>query len=221
MTGSPAGGRAGHPRSSRSPAPSRRAGRPQRSDGGERAAATPSAPAGDPAAWARELTLGWLGLRPHTRAELAGKLRRKGVAEDVAELVLERFDEVGLVDDAAFAASWVDSRHAGRGLARRALGYELRRRGVAGPTVDEALARVDGSMEVETARALVERRLRSLAGQPRPAQVRRLVGLLARKGYPAGVAARVVREVLERADALGVEEDAALLALEDDAHREE
>lgn len=149
----------------------------------------------DPAERAREICLRLLAVRPRTRAELAAALRRRRIPDDVAEEVLDRYGEVGMVDDAAFARAWVSSRHHGRGLARRALGDELRRRGVAAETVTEALAQLDADTEAETARALVRRRLRTASGPPE-AVIRRMVGMLARKGYPAGLAFRVVKEVL-------------------------
>lgn len=150
----------------------------------------------DPESAARELCLGWLALRPHTRAELAGKLARKRVPADAAEAVLSRLGEVGLVDDDAFAQAWVSTRHAGRGLARRALASELRQRGVSPETVDDALGALDPDTEAATARALVRRRLPALERLPVETRARRLAGLLARKGYPAGLAARVVRAAL-------------------------
>ncbi|MPZ25122.1 MAG: RecX family transcriptional regulator [Micromonosporaceae bacterium] len=152
-------------------------------------------PPPDPAELAREICLRQLAVRPRTRADLATALRRRGVDDRVAAEVLDRYDEVGLIDDAAFARAWVSSRHQGRGLARRALGSELRQRGVAADAVGEALGQLDDETEAETARALVERRLRTATGPPE-AIVRRLVGMLARKGYPAGLAYRVVKEAL-------------------------
>jgi regulatory protein len=145
---------------------------------------------------ARDICLQQLAARPRTRAELAAVLRRRGVAEEVAAEVLDRYDEVGLIDDAAFARAWVTSRHHGKGLARRALAGELRRRGVEGDLVGAALDEVDADTEAATARALVERRLRSMPAGPPDAVFRRLVGLLARKGYPPGVAVGAVKEVL-------------------------
>lgn len=139
-------------------------------------------------------------MRPRTRAELAGALRRHGVDDEVAAQVLDRYAEVGMIDDAVFAQAWVTSRHHTRGLARRALGSELRQRGVEPETVGRALGEIDSETEAQTARALVDRRLRSVSGaQAADAQalVRRLVGMLARKGYPAGLAFRVVKEAME------------------------
>lgn len=149
----------------------------------------------DPAEMAREICLRQLATRPRTRAELAGELRRRGIADDVATEVLDRYGEVGMIDDRAFAQAWVSSRHHGRGLARQALGSELRQRGVAAETVTEALGELDRDTEVETARALVERKLRTASGSPE-AVFRRLVGMLARKGYPAALAFRVVKEAV-------------------------
>ncbi|MGH3728751.1 MAG: regulatory protein RecX [Micromonosporaceae bacterium] len=153
-------------------------------------------PPADPREAARGICLRLLAVRPRTRAELATALGRRGIPEEIAEVVLERFSEVGLIDDAAFADAWVASRHHGRGLARRALGHELRRRGIDGSTVHDALEQLDSDTEEETARTLVERRLRTLSGAAPEVAFRRLAGMLARKGYPAGLALRVVREAL-------------------------
>jgi regulatory protein len=144
---------------------------------------------------AREICLRQLAVRPRTRAELATALARRGISEETAAQVLDRYDEVGIIDDAAFARAWVSSRHAGRGLARRALANELRQRGVDGGTASEALDELDETTEAETARALVERKLRTARGEP-DAVFRRLVGMLARKGYPAGVAIRAVKDAI-------------------------
>jgi regulatory protein len=167
-------------------------------------------PDADPVTVAREICLRLLTDRARTRQELAQALRRKGVPDDAAHSVLERFDEVGLIDDAAFAGQWVRSRHAHRGLARRAIAVELRRKGVSDEAAGEALAEVDAESEQRRARELVDRKLRSLAvgtAEQRAVAGRRLVGMLARKGYGAGVAYRVVKEALaERgaeADELG------------------
>lgn len=146
---------------------------------------------------ARAICLRLLTMAPKTRAQLADALHKRGVPEEAVRSVLERFSEVGLIDDEAFAAAWVSSRHHGRGLARRALAQELRHRGVAEETVQEAVARLDPEQEVETARGLVARKLAATRGADPRARMRRLVGMLARKGYPPGLAFRVVREALE------------------------
>lgn len=167
-----------------------------REPGRSRAAAGQAAEQ-DPAARARDICLRLLTGTPRTRKQLADALRKREIPDEVAEEVLSRFEEVGLIDDAAFAAAWVESRHAGRGLARRALAQELRTRGVAGALVEEAVAQLDPDEEAATARVLVERKLRTTAGLERQARMRRLVGMLARRGYPEGLAFRVVREVLD------------------------
>jgi regulatory protein len=153
-------------------------------------------PARDPTEHAREICLRQLAVRPRTRAELATELRRRGVDDEVAREVLDRYDDVGMIDDEAFARAWVTSRHHGKGLARRALAGELRRKGVDAEAVGEALEELDPATEEATARALVARRLRIERTAAPDAVFRRLVGMLARKGYPAGLAIRVVKEAL-------------------------
>lgn len=189
---------------------------PGRGRGGRDARPAVDQPPVDPVDAARQICLNQLEYAPRTRAELAATLRKKGVEDDVAEQVLSRFAEVGMIDDALFAQMWVTSRHRGKGLAGRALSQELRRKGVADETAAEAVAAIDRDQELETARALVDRRLRSTAGLATDARVRRLAGMLARKGYPAGTAFRVVREALA---AEGEEAELAfdeLQALEDE-----
>lgn len=153
---------------------------------------------------AREICLRLLATRPRTRAELATALARRQISAEVIAEVLDRYDEVGIVDDAAFARAWVSSRHHGRGLARRALANELRQRGVDAAVAGEALETLDEDEEAATARALVDRKLRTATGSPE-AVFRRLVGMLARKGYPAGVAIRAVKDALAARDAEAAE----------------
>ena len=152
----------------------------------------------DPESVARVICLRMLTAAPRTQAELAAALRRRGVPDDAAQAVLARFAEVKLIDDAMFARAWVESRHHSRGLAGRALGAELRRRGVARDDIASALEELDPGQEAATARELVNRRLAGTRGQPGPARMRRLVGMLARKGYSPALAYRVVREALEQ-----------------------
>lgn len=152
---------------------------------------------------ARILCLRLLTAAPRTRAQLARELRSRGVPAAAADAVLDRFNEVGLIDDKAFARAWVSSRHGGRGLAGWALGQELRQRGVDPEVVAEAVAELDPDTERETARRLVRRRAQRLSGLTRDAAARRLTGMLARKGYPAALASAVVREELAGTARLG------------------
>ncbi|AOU76207.1 recombination regulator RecX [Streptomyces albus] len=147
---------------------------------------------------ARAICLRLLTGTPRTRAQLAEALRKRGIAEEAAEEVLARFEDVGLINDGAFADAWVESRHHGRGLARRALAQELRTKGVDSTVIEEAVGQVDAEQEEERARELVARKLRSTRGLERDKRLRRLAGMLARKGYSQGLALKVVREALEQ-----------------------
>ncbi|HEY4851980.1 MAG TPA: regulatory protein RecX [Streptosporangiaceae bacterium] len=152
----------------------------------------------DPQERARQVCLRMLTAAPRTSAQLADAMRRKGVPDEAAQAVLSRLAEVGLIDDAAFARAWVESRHHARGLARRALAAELEKRGVRGEDVRTAVGALGPDEEIATARRLVARAMTGTRGRPLPVRIRRLVGLLARKGYPAPLAYRVVREALEQ-----------------------
>ncbi|MCU1590725.1 MAG: regulatory protein RecX [Frankiales bacterium] len=158
----------------------------------------PPEPDADPESVARQICLHQLEFAPRTRAELAAVLAKKGVPDDAAEAVLGRFAEVGLIDDVLFSEMWVTSRHRGRGLSGRALEQELRRKGVDDETAREALNALDPAVEEATARGLVQRKLPGTRGLATDARVRRLAGMLARKGYSAGLAFRIVKEELEQ-----------------------
>jgi len=157
-------------------------------------------PEADPESVARTIVLTKLTARARTRQELADALAGRGVPDEVATRVLDRFGEVGLVDDAAFATAWVESRQASRGLSRRALALELRRKGVDSEIVADSLASIDDGTEYDAARSLVEKKLRSTRNADPQARWRQLVGLLARRGYPPGLAMRVVGDVLKAGD---------------------
>ncbi|MEO6882344.1 MAG: regulatory protein RecX [Mycobacteriaceae bacterium] len=148
----------------------------------------------------REACLRLLATRPRSRHELVQRLRGRDCSELVLERVLDRLTAVGLVDDAAFANAWVRSRHAHSGKSRRALAAELRTKGIGDEQAKAALAQVDDDDEHRRATEVIARKLRSTvvpadaAGQA--ALTRRLVGMLARRGYPADVVRSVVEAEL-------------------------
>ena len=152
----------------------------------------------DPEARARQVCLCLLTLAPRTRAQLAEALRKHDIPDEAAAKVLGRFEDVGLVDDAAFARTWVESRHYGRGLAGRALSAELKQRGVAPDDIRAAIdEQLSPDAEASAARLLVDRKLAATRGLSAEQRTRRLAGMLARKGYPAGLSFRVIREAME------------------------
>jgi regulatory protein len=130
---------------------------------------------------------------------LSERLAKKGYSADIAERVLDRLTEVGLVNDADFAQQWVHSRHAYSGKGKRALALELRRKGIGQDDATEALAQIDSDDERARATELVAKKLRTVSADDRDRAVRRLVSMLARRGFPQGMAFEVVKEQLDRA----------------------
>ena len=157
----------------------------------------------DPENVARILVLRRLDHAPRTRVELERFLAQRGIPDDVATAVLDRFTEVGLIDDMAYARGWVTARHGTRGLGKRAVAQELRRKGVADDIIAEALDPIDADQERARALELARSRYPQVMGLPYATQVRRLMGALTRRGYDVGMAGAVVREVIseESADA--------------------
>jgi len=150
----------------------------------------------DPHDVARQIVLRQLAMAPRSRAELAQKLAQRGCAADVATTVLDRMTQVGLVDDEAYAQMLVRSQQAGRGLAKRALARELRTKGIEDHLAEDALTAISDEDERDRARALVDKKLRAMHGLGIEVQTRRLVGMLARKGYSSNVTYAVIREAI-------------------------
>ncbi|MFD7309762.1 regulatory protein RecX [Promicromonospora sp. NPDC059942] len=160
---------------------------------------------------AREVVLRILTAAQKSRRELEQSLARKGYPEDVVVQVLDRFGEVGLVDDATYAETIVRTRHAERGLARRGIAAELRRRGIDEDTAVEALDQLDPDDERAAGARLAGKLVTRTRGLDRQVRVRRAVGSLARKGYGPGLAFELVKDALaaegEETDDLGYAED--------------
>lgn len=139
-----------------------------------------------------------LTVRARTRAELEGQLTKRGYPDDVVVGVLDRLAEVGLVDDAEFAEQWVHSRRVNAGKGKRALAAELRNKGVDDEVIAASLDGIDAGAERQRAEQLVQNRLRreKLNDGDDVKVTRRLVGMLARRGYGQGMAFDVVSTAL-------------------------
>lgn len=177
--------------------------------------AASSSPAQDPEPDAREvaraIVLRQLTASAKSRKQLEDKLADRNVPEDVAREVLDRFEEVELVDDAQFAELYVRSRAGSRKLSRSAIRRELATRGVTGEIAESALEQRTDEDERADAAELVRRKLPAGAEltdrAERDKAVRRLVGMLGRKGYPPGLAFAVVKEELEARSGAAVRDD--------------
>ncbi len=163
-------------------------------------AQTPEGSVAEQAQQAKTVCLRLLAQRPYSRAELAERLARKGFADDVASRVLDRLAGAKLVDDAAFAELLVRSRHTYGGRGRMALANELRRKGVGTQDAEQALAGLSADDERGRAAELVRAKLNGVVvptdSAERDKLIRRLVGMLARRGYGSGLAFGVVKAEL-------------------------
>ncbi|MFC8040572.1 regulatory protein RecX [Paenarthrobacter sp. NPDC057355] len=160
----------------------------------------------DPESVARAIVLRQLTTAPRSRLQLSRKLAERNVPEEVAEAVLDRFEEVQLIDDAEFARMWVRSRSQSKKLAKSALRRELSDKGIDLESAEDALSQLSDQDEESAARDLVERKLRpgmNLSDRAeRDKHTRRLASMLARKGYAPSLAFRIVGEVLAEAGTL-------------------
>jgi regulatory protein len=154
----------------------------------------------DPAQAARTIVLRRLTAAPRTYAQLRDGLLERGFEMSVITAVLDRYVEVGLINDSEFAEMWVRSSHSIRGNARSVLRRELRDKGVPTDDAEVALATITDAAERERAGELVRRKLASTVRLEHQARVRRLTSMLARRGYPPGICFGVVKEVLDDPD---------------------
>jgi regulatory protein len=124
---------------------------------------------------------------------LSGQLAKRGYPDDVSNRVLDRLAAVGLVDDLDFAQQWVSSRRAKAGKSKRALAAELHTKGVDNDVITAVLAGIDAGAERERAEELIRTKLRrETLGEDDTRVTRRLVAMLARRGYSQTVACEVV-----------------------------
>jgi regulatory protein len=161
---------------------------------------------------ARTICLRLLTVRARTRVELRDALAARGVPESASTTVLDRLADVGLVDDGAFAAGYVLSRQRERGLAVRQISRELRDKGVDDAVITAAVQGSAAEADAEVARQLVVRKLRSMTRLAPEVKTRRLVAMLARKGYPPSMAFQVVRDAVGACDEDTAPDDTAWLA---------
>lgn len=154
---------------------------------------------------AQNLCLWHLGRGPRTQKELRDAMTKKGVPAEMAEDVLAKLAEYNYVNDEQFADNFVRNRHVNQRKGAAVIRQELRRKGVEDDVVSEALEQITEESEHEAATALVARKLASTTSLEPAKRVNRLVGMLARKGYPPGLAYQVVREAIaEEAEAAGL-----------------
>lgn len=167
----------------------------RRPDGPTPGSSADQVPAADPESFARNILLRQLTQSAKTRSQLAAALAKRGVPEEIAERLLQRFTEVGLIDDRAYAQDLIDAQAAAGGLSRRGVADKLRRRGVPGEIIDEVTAEIAAEDERTAAVEFARRKgLRMMHLEPMVRR-RRLAGVLARRGYSPDVVLSVIREV--------------------------
>lgn len=133
---------------------------------------------------------------PRTRKELAKDLKDKDISDEVANVALDRFEEVGLINDQALASNYVSSQHERKGLGKNALRQQLRAKGISDDMALEAISQISDDQEFQAAFALACKKIRSLQRDDAKTQLRKIVGVLARKGYSSNLAFRVAKEVI-------------------------
>lgn len=155
---------------------------------------------------ARAVVLRKLTGSAKSRHQLAQALRERDFSEEVIDTVLDRMEEVQLIDDSEFARTWVRTRHELKGLGSAALRRELQERGVGPVTIEEALEQLSAEDEEAAAAELLANKLRGISlplgyspeeRKERDKITRRLVGMLARRGHSPGAALKLVREAVE------------------------
>ncbi|MDP5108010.1 MAG: recombination regulator RecX [Candidatus Nanopelagicales bacterium] len=146
---------------------------------------------------AKQVLLRRLSHAPRTRKELAKDLKDKDISDEVANVALDRFEEVGLINDQDLASNYVSSQHERKGLGKNALRQQLRAKGVSDDVALEAISQISDDQEFQAAFALACKKIRSLQRDDAKTQLRKIVGVLARKGYSSNLAFSVAKEVIK------------------------
>ena len=146
-----------------------------------------------------ERALRLLAVRPRSRRELESRLRHAGFEAGEVSSELDRLEEVGLLDDGAFARELADHHLTVRGSARRAVAGALASKGVSRETIDRTLAGLEQDESVRALEVATERARRLTSLKPEAAYGR-LVSFLARRGYDGGTSREAARAALGHDD---------------------
>ena len=154
----------------------------------------------DPYTRAKTIVYNQLAYSAKTRGQLRKKLQAEGFDAELIEPLLDKFEAAKLIDDAEYAQTFVAQKSRTKKLSRAALRRELAERGVHGEEAENALAQRTDEQEREDAAELVRKKLRpgmDLSDRAEKDRVtRRLLGMLARRGYSSSVSMLVIREEL-------------------------
>lgn len=145
---------------------------------------------------AKQVLLRRLSNAPRTRKELAQDLKKKKIEEDIAQIALDRFEELGLINDQTFSENYVSTTHERRKLGKKALKQQLRSKGVSEEIANQAISQISEDDEFKAALALALKKIRSIQQDDPQGQIRKIVGLLARKGYSSTLSFQVAKEVV-------------------------
>lgn len=145
---------------------------------------------------AKQVLLRRLSNAPRTRKELAQDLKKKKIEEDIAQIALDRFEELGLINDQTFSENYVSTTHERRKLGKKALKQQLRSKGVSEEIAIQAISQISEDDEFKAALALALKKIRSIQKDDPQSQIRKIVGLLARKGYSSTLSFQVAKEVV-------------------------
>ncbi|QPC84839.1 RecX family transcriptional regulator [Phototrophicus methaneseepsis] len=135
-----------------------------------------------------------LARRPYSIQEVKQKLSRKDRPPDVVAAVLERLQQYGYLDDAAFARYWVDNRTRFKPRGSRALRYELMQKGVASTIIDDVLN--EELEEDDAAYRAAQKRARRMRGSTKAAFEQKVGGFLQRRGFNYGTSQEALRQVV-------------------------
>lgn len=154
----------------------------------------------DPYTRAKTIVYNQLAYSAKTRGQLRKKLQSEGFDAELIEPLLDKFEAAKLIDDAEYAQTFVAQKSRTKKLSRAALRRELAERGVRGEEAENALAQRTDEQEREDAAELVRKKLRPGMDFSNRAEkdrvTRRLLGMLARRGYSSSVSMSVIREEL-------------------------
>lgn len=136
----------------------------------------------------------FLSYRMRSEKEMQDKLLEK-YDEATVKKALKRLRGLKFVNDNEFARTWVESRKIGRG--KRALAFELSRKGVAKEIVEEALEGLSGDDEFESALDLVKKKSK-YKNLDRSEAYQKIGGFLSRRGYSYDVIKKVISEIYSK-----------------------
>jgi regulatory protein len=124
-----------------------------------------------------------LSISKRSESDIVARLKRKGYQEDHVVQIIRYLKEKKLLDDVAFAKNFVYWAHHGNAIGSKRIRLQLRKKGVRGDAIEQAMEDHDRVHEKKSAFELAEMRYEKLKMLDPDKRKKRIYDFLVRRGF--------------------------------------